>query len=864
MVPLPESSPALSGSNDNHSTNILPAKDPIFVPPDWRANVPENAPASPQVTAGSAPGFPAKGPTGVIAAAASALHTPGLVILTGPPGIGRTTTLRRVRHAFTGPSYHGGALAMLRGVPALALTRALTVRLPTHDHALLTEAVRSRVRDGLLCLDDLQWADPATLAVLPRLAPHCRIVATLRVPHQLPAPVLTALYTAATATLVIPPLSAREAAALARLEAPAIPSAALPALVHRSGGLPLAIKMLAKAQKTDKTHQSGVEYALVQALADLTRPARTALAALGLLGRPADPSILGPGLTELLAAGLVEPTTTGTAPTSPYLAEVAAGLLDQTTRRAVHRRLATLVTAPEAPHHLAAAGDTHHAYTTALATADLPTINPTDRADLLQLACHLPDLTPPPALRIAAATAALTAGRPTACLQLLDDPHDPHAATLRGEAHLQLGNPTAALTAVAAVPDHHPAPTLIAERDRIRLLATLANGPATTTLTDILTRHGPTPQSTGLQTAIAAANAADRTPGWEKALANAAATAGASGDTLAARWSAWTLVETLAADGRLTQAANAATRAATACSHELAYSWHGRFTAAALWFDTLRGTTQDDVTRRAANLTDLTLPPDAHAYVTAATALTEADSGLLATAQARLSAPRPPSPPAATAALTWVTNETAWLDGNPHPNTPPSTNHPNLVDGLRRITAHWVAHDTHTPPPVDDTHPDDLPPIQQTLTAWREPTKFSQAAQNWQNLVRREHIRCLLATGLNPTNPNEATQALLTAEHLAQETGLVVLLGKTRQALRRYHLHRPNTHKPSGTHLTTRETQTLHLVAEGTPTRRIAIQLGISRETVETHIRSSMRKLGARTRTEAAALLTQKPTRATP
>ena len=46
----------------------------------------------------------------------------------------------------------------------------------------------------------------------------------------------------------------------------------------------------------------------------------------------------------------------------------------------------------------------------------------------------------------------------------------------------------------------------------------------------------------------------------------------------------------------------------------------------------------------------------------------------------------------------------------------------------------------------------------------------------------------------------------------------------------------------------------LRLVAKGEPTRRIAGQLVISRETVETHIRAGMRKLGARTRTEAAAL----------
>jgi DNA-binding CsgD family transcriptional regulator len=44
-------------------------------------------------------------------------------------------------------------------------------------------------------------------------------------------------------------------------------------------------------------------------------------------------------------------------------------------------------------------------------------------------------------------------------------------------------------------------------------------------------------------------------------------------------------------------------------------------------------------------------------------------------------------------------------------------------------------------------------------------------------------------------------------------------------------------------------------VAAGHPSRRIAEILGITAETVETHIRSGMRKLGAKTRTEAAVLL---------
>jgi DNA-binding CsgD family transcriptional regulator len=73
-------------------------------------------------------------------------------------------------------------------------------------------------------------------------------------------------------------------------------------------------------------------------------------------------------------------------------------------------------------------------------------------------------------------------------------------------------------------------------------------------------------------------------------------------------------------------------------------------------------------------------------------------------------------------------------------------------------------------------------------------------------------------------------------------------------ALRRYAVRRDVRGRRAGDDLTDRERGILRLVAEGEPTRRIAGRLGISKETVETHIRSGMRKLGARTRTEAAAI----------
>jgi DNA-binding CsgD family transcriptional regulator len=816
----------------------------------------------------------------IVTTATAALAAPALVVLTGPPGAGRTSALRRLGATFRGPVFAGGGLAMLRGVAGLPLARAVRARLPVHDVALLAEAVRSRVRGGLLLLDDLQWADAATVAALPALAEHCRIAVSLRTPHRLPAEAEQALRAAATEWLPVPPLAPDAATALVRQLAPGAPPAAVADVVRRAGGVPLALTTLgrhlaARRDAADTPPDNGsagaapaaarpdgdaLGYAIAAALADLTRPARTAIAALGLLGRPASPGVLGDGVGELLSAGLAELVDTAVAPVSPYVAEVAAGLLAPEERQALHRRLAELVPPREAARHLAAAGDRARAYEVAVAAAEA-TESSGERADLLLLACGLPDVTVAPEVRSAAGRAALVAGRTGGCLRVLgSEPapdEGPAAAVLRGEAMLQAGSAAAAVQAVSAVPDDVP-PDLLGARDRIRLLGLLAADPsaAVKVADGVLAVHGDPPGHPGLRAAVAAVRAATRTHGWEYGLASAAASAGTGGDALAARWSAWLLVETLAADGRLVEAAQAAQAAAQACAVDLAYSWQTRFVAAALWCTALRGDDIDEVVRRAGDLTDRTLPAIARGYAVAAASLAEADGGLLASARGRLAGVGA-QPLSTTVVLDWVAREAAWLDGQPDLAAAPAATRAGtapLVDGLRRITARWAAYDgaDASGSLAGDGPP--LEPVQETLAAWADPSRFDQAAAAWHDLARREEVRCLLAHGLLEDDAATAVPPLLRAEQLAEEAGLVVLLGRARRALRRHAVRRDVRGRRAGDDLTDRERDVLRLVARGEPTRRIAGQLGISRETVETHIRSGMRKLGARTRTEAAAL----------
>ncbi|WP_305783338.1 LuxR C-terminal-related transcriptional regulator [Symbioplanes lichenis] len=784
--------------------------------------------------------------------AAAHLRRPGLVVLTGAPGAGRSTLLQAIAGAAAGPVFAGGGLAMLATVPALALSRAVKARLPAHDVPLLAEAVRSRVRGGLLVLDDLQHADPATLAALPHLAAHVRVVAALRTPHRLPGATVEALRAAATAWLDVPALTPGEATALARRTAAHLGDAELAAVTARAGGNPLAVVALARDAGTGRGAAPAgdidqVAYAIATALADLPRAARTALAALGLLGRPAPEALLGAGAAVLREAGLVTDAGDGLVPVSAYIAETAAGLLDGDSRLELHKALATLTTGFEAARHLAAAGDTDGAYRAALAAADRA--GGTERGELLLFACELPGVRPDPRVRLAAADALLAAGRPHAAARVLTTPAPlgVEADVLRGEALLQAGDPAGARDAVRPVPDAAAA-GVAAARDRILLLADLATDPALAldTAEKIAARHGSPPP--GVAAALAAVRAAHRVPGWESALTAAAGAA----DPLTGRWSAWLLVEHLLADARPAEAAAVARTAASAAGEALAYSWQTRFLAVADWAELLHASAPDDVVRRSGNLSDRSLPDDARGYALAATALAEADTGLLAAARARLAGAT--THPAAA----WVAREAAWLDGQPDraadPGPAPGA---GLLAGLGEITSYWAAYDAGTPAPAAAAA--SLPPAAAgTVTAWATGTGFTAAADTWDGSVLRERIRCLLAAGLLDTDPQRAVDALLAAEQLADTAGLVVLAGRARRGLRRHHIQRDRRSPRSGSSLTRRELDVLRLVAAGEPTRRIAGQLGISTETVDTHIRAGMRKLGARTRTEAAALaLTQ-------
>ena len=283
-------------------------------------------------------------PDDVVARASALLATPGLVVLTGAPGAGRSTALRELAAAFRGPVFAGGGLAMLQDVPGAGPVPGCPgpAARPRHRPARRGRPVPGPVRAARRRRPAVGRPGHGRRRRGPRA--HTRVVVALRTPHRLPADAVAALRSAATGWLAVPPLSP------GRGRRPGPPGRTRPRRRRpRRGGPPRRrhsagcrrpgpachLRPARRGRPGTRDHRGAagrgrrrrpevdqVAYAVAEALADLTRPARTAMAALGLLGRPACPTLLGAGVDELLEAGLV---ITIPAPTGPPVAQASGG-----------------------------------------------------------------------------------------------------------------------------------------------------------------------------------------------------------------------------------------------------------------------------------------------------------------------------------------------------------------------------------------------------------------------------------------------------------------------------------------------------------------------------------------------------------
>ncbi len=135
---------------------------------------------------------------------------------------------------------------------------------------------------------------------------------------------------------------------------------------------------------------------------------------------------------------------------------------------------------------------------------------------------------------------------------------------------------------------------------------------------------------------------------------------------------------------------------------------------------------------------------------------------------------------------------------------------------------------------------------------------FADAASRWAPYHRRGELRCRWARGeaLRVAGARDLALAeLLELESDAEAGGWRPLVGRTRRTLRALGVRRDAPRGPRAGLLTGREREVLALVAEGLSDATIAGRLGLSPRTVQSHVASARRKLGATNRRQAVELL---------
>jgi DNA-binding CsgD family transcriptional regulator/tetratricopeptide (TPR) repeat protein len=142
----------------------------------------------------------------------------------------------------------------------------------------------------------------------------------------------------------------------------------------------------------------------------------------------------------------------------------------------------------------------------------------------------------------------------------------------------------------------------------------------------------------------------------------------------------------------------------------------------------------------------------------------------------------------------------------------------------------------------------------------RAARQYAAAERRWQSLPRpydAVKAREYRGRALLPGRPEVGRRLLVEAMDRYRGLGASWDAGRVRATLRRSGLIPPHRagRKGYGSRLSPREHEVVQLASEGMSNREIALSLTVSRSTVEHHVSSALRKLGAGSRHELAELL---------
>lgn len=798
-----------------------------------------------------------------------------LVAVLGEAGVGKTTLVREAAARAGWRLREAGGLATLSWLPYLPLCRAFGCEFEG-DAAYVAAAVEEALGEDALFVDDLQWADAQTVALLPLLAGRVRLVVAVRRGDAATSAALDVAAAAGAELLPLEPLGQTAATELARALHPALTEPAARRLAARAGGNPFLLEQLAETGEAGKS----LRLSVAASLRTLSPAGRDAIGGLALLGRPAEPRLLGPGAAEILAAGLASGDEE-LAIRHALLAEATVEMLPDEVRRRIHAQLARALEDPgEAARHHAAAGERALAHEQALLALERAS-TPGERAAHLEVAAANADGTPAAALRVRAAGALAEAGRYEAAEALLratpltDPALAAESALIRSRASEASGDIAAARSALGESDDLAVGADLEVRLavQRVRLLLAENSDPRATlenaAVADALARSRRSHEAEALH-ALAKAKRDVGRDDWDGDLRDVISAARASGDAGLEFAAAESLGAFLFDSGRGDEGRAVVTDVARRAGTLDLPSWERRLLARAAWIDLHSGRFRECADAGEALLLEA-LDPWQRFLVAYLTAQASIDLGRHARARELIDElMRRAAGEGHERQRLWTLADAELWAGRPREALAAADEllgrFPQEMSTFAHLTRAWACADLGIDPGPPRVTPQsellagallELEGVWQFAQGRNEDAaeRFAEAARRWAHRHVRGELRSLWAEGeaLRRAGRDDASEKLLAAERRAIEHAHRPLLDRTRRSLRLTGVRRDAPRKRAGV-LTGRELEVLQLVAQGLVNDEIARRLGVGRPTVVRLIRSAQQKLGAGTRAQAAAL----------
>jgi DNA-binding CsgD family transcriptional regulator len=803
--------------------------------------------------------------------------------IVGVQGIGKTTLMRAAVSGSGSLALEGGGLSTLRWMPWLPVARALGRTPEGEERADVADWILRTKPSGVLLLDDLQWADRETLGVLPLICREEPILCAVRLGDPGTSLARRIVDEAELNVIDLAPLTVEATVELIVTAKPEFGHAAAVAVANESGGNPLIALSLA-LKGALPTSLRLVSRGQIRHLPD---DDRDALALLGLLGRPAEPGTFRHSFDGLVAAGFASDRAGLVEPSHRVASQAAVELLTPDRRAALHLEIATCVADPgEAAMHYAQAGEAELAYAKAVEAAALERdVGRTAHLLATAAACAPPGRRD--VLRIEAAAELLRIGEASAARDLLDQAK-PRERLRRGEVHLGLarasfwrGEPLRALREIdqglklIGQPRHPISTQLHLELAQLLAHGVLQDSDLSLAAAIDHLSHYAGPNDAGVlwlrgQTRLAACD--------HRALSDlqlAVDRARAQADTFLECVATLTQIDALVAFAHETEAASMcqlmAARARSLCLNGFQAIFE-------LLLMELQFRREGDRTQLTSGLERLATADGLGPYRSRAAGwlgrtLTYAGrdtEGHIRIAHEQKETPWPQQ-------ATWlrvVQAECEWLAGKPHIalrtlRSVAGTLPPQLALNAS-VTEAWSLHDLGNHVPTSDL----VSPVAALdglvlerralalLAGSGEPHEaealFDQAAQVVESSDVAAAVRCRWAAGECARCAGDHERAagrLQDANRQASQFGLTPLRTRIRRSLTQYGIADepdPSARATESIGLTPREREIMRFVGAGLSTRDIAHALGIAPATVETQIRTAMRKLGASTRVQAA------------